>query len=432
MRWIFSSEPDFFNLWALRGSLAVISPPKNIEIGPRRPCVRCAAIRIARLVFVGVVFVARGTAKWPARVDRVPWTPAIGDWRFGPSKPLSLARSEKLQNESFPNFSDFRPEFYSESCSEFPPNFWGFFVLRFVGTETRKSHQKSPPFFNAKFSGKFEEKIHKRFLESGQSNRLLTSTESGLCQVSSSGWTFSTVARMITRQPVLQVFSRQSTLQPCIAIPGSPYRGQNFWEIQTGGGLARKGPIGPKRALSGQFLLFPRGCGVQRNWSRSAPKRPRPALKWRQFAPKRPDFPGRISPRFSLKIWGLSPRLWAPLWIFPKNWKSGKLTFLGSKSVLLGTNFRGWRRVWGENRGRTGGELGENRGCPKEPGENRGHLEENRGRTGGFWYSFTKSTGGEAGALGQEPGENRGEGIFFETRDPTRDLKSTNRTAREN
>ena len=80
----------------------------------------------------------------------------------------------------------------------------------------------------------------------------------------------------------------------------------------------------------------------------------------------------------------------------------------------------------GENRGRTGGEPGgnrgepgENRGRPKEPGENRGIWEVNRGRTGGFWYSFTKSTGGEAGALGQEPGENRGEGIFFETRDPT-------------
>ena len=72
------------------------------------------------------------------------------------------------------------------------------------------------------------------------------------------------------------------------------------------GGLSPKGPIGAKRALSGQFLLFPRGCGVQRNWSRSAPKRPRPALKWHQFAPKRPDFPGRISPRFSLKIWGIS------------------------------------------------------------------------------------------------------------------------------
>ena len=41
------------------------------------------------------------------------------------------------------------------------------------------------------------------------------------------------------------------------------------------GGLARKAPIGPKRALSGQFLLFRCGCGVRRNWSRSAPKRPR-------------------------------------------------------------------------------------------------------------------------------------------------------------
>ena len=75
------------------------------------------------------------------------------------------------------------------------------------------------------------------------------------------------------------------------------------------GGLARKAPIGPKRALSGKFLLFPRACGVRRNWSRSAPKRPRQALKRLQSAPKRPDFPGRISPRFSLKTWGLSPRL---------------------------------------------------------------------------------------------------------------------------
>ena len=75
------------------------------------------------------------------------------------------------------------------------------------------------------------------------------------------------------------------------------------------GGLARKAPIGPKRALSGQSLLFPRGCGVRRNWSRSAPKRPRQALKRLQSAPKRPDSPGRISPRFSLKIWGLSPPL---------------------------------------------------------------------------------------------------------------------------
>ena len=75
--------------------------------------------------------------------------------------------------------------------------------------------------------------------------------------------------------------------------------------------------------------------------------------------------------------------------------------------------------------GRTGGEPGGNRGRTGGAQKNRGRTgsiwEENRGRTGGFWYSFTKSTGGEAEALGQEPGENRGEGIFFETRNPTRD-----------
>ena len=54
-------------------SLAVRSPPRNTEFGPRRPCVRCAAIRIARLAFAGpgVVFIPRGPAEWPARVDRV-------------------------------------------------------------------------------------------------------------------------------------------------------------------------------------------------------------------------------------------------------------------------------------------------------------------------------------------------------------------------
>ena len=48
---------------------------------------------------------------------------------------------------------------------------------------------------------------------------------------------------------------------------------------QQNRGLTRKAPIRPKRPLSGQFLLFPRGYGVG------------------------------ISPRFTLRIWGLSPRL---------------------------------------------------------------------------------------------------------------------------
>ena len=59
---------------------------QNTEMSPHRPCVRCAAIRIARLAFIRVVFVPLGPAEWPARVDRVRWTLAIGDWRFGPSK----------------------------------------------------------------------------------------------------------------------------------------------------------------------------------------------------------------------------------------------------------------------------------------------------------------------------------------------------------
>ena len=46
-------------------------PLKNTEFGPCRPCVRCAAIRIVRLAFVGVVFVPRGPAEWLARVDHV-------------------------------------------------------------------------------------------------------------------------------------------------------------------------------------------------------------------------------------------------------------------------------------------------------------------------------------------------------------------------
>ena len=47
-------------------------PLKTQRISPHRPCVRCAAIRIARLAFIhSLTFVPRGTAEWLARVDRV-------------------------------------------------------------------------------------------------------------------------------------------------------------------------------------------------------------------------------------------------------------------------------------------------------------------------------------------------------------------------
>ena len=96
------------------------------------------------------------------------------------------------------------------------------------------------------------------------------------------------------------------------------------------------------------------------------------------------------------------------------------VSFLGLKPCSV-SFLGGWRRVWGEpgeNR-EPGAPKGEP-GAPKRTGGEPGALGK---RTGGEPIHFRKSTGAEAGAVGQEPGENRGEGIFFETRDPTQDLK---------
>ena len=79
-------------------------------------------------------------------------------------------RSEKLQNESSPNFSNFRPEFCPEFCPEFSPKFLSFRASSCRKRRLEKIHQKSPQFFDAKLPGKFEEKIHNIFLENGQSN----------------------------------------------------------------------------------------------------------------------------------------------------------------------------------------------------------------------------------------------------------------------
>ena len=45
-------------------------------------------------------------------------------------------------------------------------------MLRFGKQRPDKIHHKSPPLFNAQFPGKFEEKIHKSFLESGRSEKV--------------------------------------------------------------------------------------------------------------------------------------------------------------------------------------------------------------------------------------------------------------------
>ena len=99
---------------------------------------------------------------------------SLADRFVNSASPLSgFVRSGKSQNESFPNFSNFRPEFCPEFCSEFFPNFSRTFRASFRGRRRpEKIHQKSPPFFNAKFPGKHEKNIHKILLESRQSKDL--------------------------------------------------------------------------------------------------------------------------------------------------------------------------------------------------------------------------------------------------------------------
>ena len=85
-------------------------------------------------------------------------------WQSAISNGVIFLRSEKLQNESSPNFQIF--------ALNFAPKFPRFFVefSRFVSWEAetrKKNHQKSLPFLNAKFPGKFKSKSTS-FLESGQ------------------------------------------------------------------------------------------------------------------------------------------------------------------------------------------------------------------------------------------------------------------------
>ena len=80
-----------------------------------------------------------------------------------------FVRSEKLQNESSPNFSNFCPGFCPEFFSEFSQNFPRIFRASFCGKRRpEKIHQKSPPFFNAKFPGKHEKIFTKCFWRAGK------------------------------------------------------------------------------------------------------------------------------------------------------------------------------------------------------------------------------------------------------------------------
>ena len=78
-----------------------------------------------------------------------------------------FVRSEKLQNESSPSFSNLPPEF----SSEFSPKFSRIFRVLFPRNWRPQLHQKSPPFFNAKSPGKHEQK-YSQFSSGEQAKQL--------------------------------------------------------------------------------------------------------------------------------------------------------------------------------------------------------------------------------------------------------------------
>ena len=82
---------------------------------------------------------------------------------------LDYVRSEKLQNESFPNVRIFFPNFALNFAPDFPQIFKEFSCFVSWETETRKIHLKSPPFYHCKTPREVRRKIHKTFLESEQS-----------------------------------------------------------------------------------------------------------------------------------------------------------------------------------------------------------------------------------------------------------------------
>ena len=75
-------------------------------------------------------------------------------------RPLAILRSEKLQNESSPNFSIFRPEFCPEICSQFLEEFS---CLVSWETETRKNAPKIPGIFQCKIPRPIRRKNPQKF-----------------------------------------------------------------------------------------------------------------------------------------------------------------------------------------------------------------------------------------------------------------------------
>ena len=70
-----------------------------------------------------------------------------------------FVRSEKSQNKSSPNFSNFCPGFCPEFLSEFSPNFLRSFRASFCGNGDQKNFTKNP----RRFSMQIPRQIRKKY-----------------------------------------------------------------------------------------------------------------------------------------------------------------------------------------------------------------------------------------------------------------------------
>ena len=131
------------------------------------------------ILILGLHFTILFFRNWLVQENQInPWTRYF--WKVS-----RYIRSEKSQNESSPNFSNFRPEF----CSEFSPIFLRSFRASFRGKRRpEKFHQKSPPFFNANFPGKYEKIFTKIFWRGGNVTIHLPFLSRYFCKSMPSSW----------------------------------------------------------------------------------------------------------------------------------------------------------------------------------------------------------------------------------------------------
>ena len=77
-------------------------------------------------------------------------------------------RSEKLQNESSPNFSNFRPGFSPEFSSEFSPKVLRIFVLCFPGNGDHENSPKITAIFQCQIPSQIRKKYSQFFWRGGK------------------------------------------------------------------------------------------------------------------------------------------------------------------------------------------------------------------------------------------------------------------------